>query len=176
MIIRQSLRSLPADSLVAFAVMVWIGLFLPDYDQWLHLHRWAVTHSALPLLAVIWLRSPAMTAGLALGLAAHLSADLFPAAMRGTALIKLVPGMGFGRTMTFLWLTANILVCAAIADRAAALLGGTRLRVILLGSSLALAAAYVVFHSEPVLSIAAMGGGFVLTQGRTIASRLFRRR
>lgn len=176
MTIWQSLRSLPADSLVAFAVMVWIGLFLPDYDQWLHLHRWALTHSALPLLTVIWLRSPAITAGLALGLAAHLSADLFPAAMRGTALIKLVPGFGLGQMMTYVWLAVNILACASISDQAAAHLGGTRLRVVLLGSALALAAAYVVFHSEPVLSVAAMGGSFAATQGRSIASRLFRGR
>ena len=175
MSIRQSLQSLPADSLVACAVAIWIGLFLPDYDQWLHLHRWALTHSVLPILAVVWLRSPAITAGLALGLAAHLSADLFPAAMRGTALIKIIPGFGLGQTGTYVWLIANVLVCASIADRAATQLGGTRLRVMLLGSALALAASYVVFHSEPLLTMVAMGGSFVLAQGQTIARRLFRR-
>ena len=172
----QTLRSLPADSLIACAVMMWVGLFLPDYDQWLHLHRWALTHSALPILAVIWLRSPAITAGLALGLAAHLSADLFPAAMRGTALIKVIPGLGLGRIATYVWLTAHIIICAGVADRAAAQLGGTRLRVMLLGSALALAASYVAFHSESVLTMVAMGSSFVLAQGRTIARRLFLRR
>lgn len=171
----QSLRSLPADSLLACAVMMWIGLFLPDYDQWLHLHRWALTHSALPLLGVLWLRSAAITTGLALGLAAHLSADLFPAAMRGTALIKLIPGLGLGRTLTSVWLVVNIVICAAVADRAAAQLGGTRVRVLLLASALALAAAYVVLNSESVLCIAAMAGGFVAAQGRSIVRQLLRR-
>ena len=171
----QSLRSLPADSLIACAVMIWIGLFLPDYDQWLHLHRWALSHSALPLLAVLWLRSPAITAGLALGLAAHLSADLFPTAMRGTALIKLVPGLGLGRASTYVWLAANIIICAAIADRAATRIGGTRLRVLLFASALALAAAYIVLNRESVLSIAAMAGGFIVAQGRSVASQMLRR-
>ena len=68
-------RGTRAEQLVALAVAVWIGLFLPDFDQTLHLHRWFLTHSALPVLAVLWLRSSALTAGLALGIAAHLSAE-----------------------------------------------------------------------------------------------------
>lgn len=165
-------RGRRAEQLVALAAAAFAGLLLPDWDQHLHLHRWFLTHSALPLLAVIWLRSPALTAGLALGLAAHFAADLFPQGMRGTALIKLWPGRGVGVAATYAWLAANLAICAAVSDDAAKRLGGEPWRVMLLGAALALAGLYVLLNAESILTLAAMGGGYVVVQGSRVARAL----
>ena len=79
---------LVAGSVVAAA---WAGTTLPDLDLRLRLgHRSALLHSVLPMaLAAIDRRTWPVAAGLGLGIGLHLSADLFPATMRGYATVKL---------------------------------------------------------------------------------------
>ena len=99
------------------------GLDVPDLDQHLPLldHRDGLTHGLLPALAAAawrWLRP--LAAGLAIGIALHLSADLFPAAMTGYATVKLPFAGSLGR-WSYAWLLANaaggIALFAALLDR-----------------------------------------------------------
>lgn len=96
----------------AVVAAAWLGTTLPDCDLALGLgHRSGVTHSVLPVVACGWARKwRAVAAGLALGTALHLAADLFPNAMRGFALIKL-PGMGaLPAGASYGWLALNALL------------------------------------------------------------------
>ena len=157
------LRAAPVDAIIVVAAMAAVGLFLPDYDQWIHAHRWAPTHSVLPVvLTLVLLRSPAATTGMALDIAAHLSSDLFVHGMRmmGTATIKFWPFPGLNAFGTYVWLIANILACATIADHAAAQFAEPRWQVLLFGAALALATAYVIFHGEQIFTVAAMAAAF----------------
>ena len=105
--------ALPAAVLAA----AWAGTTLPDLDMMLGLgHRSGLTHSILPLAACARRRWWGLAAGLALGLGLHLSADLFPNAMRGFATVKL-PGAGsIGPDWSYLWIAVN----AALAFAAGA--------------------------------------------------------
>ena len=97
-----------AGAVVAAAVA---GTTFPDLDQLLPLggHRSALTHGALPVLAVaaadrrLW----PVAAGLGLGIGLHLAADLFPNGMRGYATIKLPPFGSIGAGRSYLWIAAN---------------------------------------------------------------------
>lgn len=123
---------------VVVLTAAWAGTTLPDLDMPLGLgHRSGLTHSVLPLAACARRRWWALAAGLALGLGLHLSADLFPNAMRGFATVKL-PGAGsIGPDWSYLWIAVNAAVAFtigawlafAIASRAiaAALLVGVAL-------------------------------------------------
>lgn len=96
-------------ALLAIVFAALAGTTLPDLDAALGLgHRSGLTHSLLP--AAIALARPGwrpVAIGLALGVGLHLSADLFPNAMRGYATIKL-PGEGsIGGRASYLWLLAN---------------------------------------------------------------------
>lgn len=100
---------------IAILVAAWLGTTLPDLDLPLGLgHRSGLTHSVLPALAVGSRRRwRAVGAGLALGLALHLSADVFPNAMRGYARV-ILPGVGrFGARASYAWLAVN--AAAALA-------------------------------------------------------------
>lgn len=123
----------------ALLLAAWAGTTLPDLDMALSLgHRSGLTHSVLPAAIACWHRRwRALAAGLALGLGLHLSADLFPNAMRGFATVKL-PGAGsIGSDRSYLWIAANAALAFAagawltltIATRpvAAALLAGVAL-------------------------------------------------
>ena len=122
----------------AVLAAAWAGTTLPDLDMALGLgHRSGLTHSILPLAACARRRWWALAAGLALGLGLHLSADLFPNAMRGFATVKL-PGIGsIGPDWSYLWFAANaalaLIIGAWLAFRvappgvAAALLAGVAL-------------------------------------------------
>ena len=109
-----------ATAPLAILAAAWAGTTLPDLDLHLGLdHRSALTHSILPAVLACWRRYvPTVAAGLALGIGLHLSADLFPNAMRGFATVKL-PGAGsIGSDASYLWFAVN----AALA-----LIGGTAL-------------------------------------------------
>lgn len=99
----------PWAHLIAVPVAALAGTTLPDLDFALGLaHRSALTHSLLPVLVACarpgW---RPVAAGLALGVGLHLSADLFPNAMRGYATVKL-PGTGsIGASASYLWLGIN---------------------------------------------------------------------
>lgn len=99
----------------AVVVAAWLGTTLPDCDLALGLgHRSGLTHSVLPVAACVWRRRwRAVAAGLALGIALHLAADLFPNGMRGFALIKL-PGVGaLDAGETYGWLFVNAVLALA---------------------------------------------------------------
>lgn len=100
---------------LAVVVAAWLGTTLPDCDLALGLgHRSGVTHSVLPVAACVWARKwRAVAAGLALGIALHLAADLFPNAMRGFALVKL-PGLGtLDAGASYGWLLLNAVLALA---------------------------------------------------------------
>ena len=101
-------RRWPHAAALALLLAAWAGTTLPDLDMTLGLgHRSGLTHSVLPLAACARRRWWALAAGLALGLGLHLSADLFPNAMRGFATVKL-PGVGsIGPDWSYLWFAAN---------------------------------------------------------------------
>ena len=99
----------PWVAAAAVLTAVLAGTTLPDLDLLLGLgHRSGLTHSILPTALACWRRRWwAVTAGLALGIGLHLSADLFPNAMRGYATIKL-PGEGsIGREPSYWWIAVN---------------------------------------------------------------------
>lgn len=132
---------------LAVPIAALAGTTLPDLDFVLRLsHRSALTHSILPVL--IACARPGwrpVAAGLALGIGLHLSADLFPNAMRGYATIKL-PGAGaIGTGGSYLWLGLNA---------AAALALGT----LLLRSSASSRAA-----GPMLVAVAAIGIGYLWT-------------
>lgn len=103
-------------ALVAIPFAALAGTTLPDLDLALGLgHRSALTHSLLPVIVALaragW---RPIAIGLALGIGLHLSADVFPNAMRGYATVKL-PGMGALEPRdSYLWLAGNALAALAV--------------------------------------------------------------
>lgn len=94
---------------LAILTAAWAGTTLPDLDIHLDLgHRSGLTHSILPAAIACWFRRWwTVAAGLALGIGLHLSADLFPNAMRGFATVKL-PGAGsIGADASYGWFAVN---------------------------------------------------------------------
>lgn len=106
-------RAVLALAAVPFAALA--GTTLPDLDLTLGLgHRSGLTHSVLPVLLA--LARPGwrpLAAGLALGIGLHLSADVFPNAMRGYATVKLPGEDSIGAQASYLWLAANALASLA---------------------------------------------------------------
>ncbi len=103
-------------ALLAIPFAALAGTTLPDLDMTLGLgHRSGLTHSLLPV--AVALARPGwrpVAIGLALGVGLHLSADLFPNAMRGYATVKL-PGEGsIGARASYVWLAANAAGCLGI--------------------------------------------------------------
>ena len=93
-----------------------MGVRWPDWDFLIPglKHRSGITHSFLLPLVVYWLALPATAAGLALGIALHLSSDIQPKAWSGGALIKL-PFIGsIGSKLSPVWLFACIVGCMVI--------------------------------------------------------------
>lgn len=102
----------PAAAALAIIAAAWAGTTLPDLDLAFGLgHRSGMTHSVLPVLVACWRRRWwTVAAGLALGIGLHLSADLFPNAMRGFATVKL-PGAGsIGAEASYWWFAVNATV------------------------------------------------------------------
>jgi hypothetical protein len=101
---------------MAVPVAALAGTTLPDLDLALGLgHRSGLTHSVLPAILLVWKpRWWPVAAGVALGIGLHLSADVFPNAMRGFATVKL-PGIGsLGRGGSWAWLGGHALATLAI--------------------------------------------------------------
>lgn len=111
---------------IAIVVGLTVGLWLADVDQTFPflLHRSIVTHGIVPvgLLYFLLRRNAGRWVGcgiaaLALGMAVHLSFDLFPGLWLGFALIT-IPLLGrTGATFSILWLAINVLGCVYFALR-----------------------------------------------------------
>jgi hypothetical protein len=117
-------------SLIGLFVGAAIGLKFPDIDHRIPFleHRSLLTHSCLPILALLWwaqrqsvqkcaaLRAPVI--GFSLANAVHLSFDLFPRALSGPALIH-IPLYGETSPQFSLgWLFASLFVCLWLALQA----------------------------------------------------------
>ena len=112
--------------LVALLTGLAVGNGFPDIDQktGLLLHRSIVTHGALVPLIVFAAAFGARTIqlrwfalGVALGVAVHLSFDLFPNGWSGFALIS-VPGYGWTAPwFSWTWIAASAVACTYVAAR-----------------------------------------------------------
>ena len=106
----------PSAALIVVPVAALAGTTLPDLDMALGLgHRSGITHSLLVPAVLAWRpRWWPVTAGLALGIGLHLSADCFPNGMRGFATVKL-PGAGsLGAWPSYGWLAVHALGSLAL--------------------------------------------------------------
>lgn len=144
-------------TLVAFA----IGLTLPDVDLLVHVHRSAVTHSALPaLVALGHARWRHAGVGLAGGLGVHLSADCFPRAMAGYATVKLPFAGSIGAWWSYVWLGTNAVLALALAAWALRRLHHP-IAAMAVAAGAAVAGAGYLWRDPggwPVLAIAALAG------------------
>lgn len=137
-------RFAPAAALAIIAA-AWAGTTLPDLDLSLGLgHRSGLTHSILPAALACWRRRWwAVAAGLALGIGLHLSADLFPNAMRGFATVKL-PGAGsIGAEASYWWFAANAALALTAGAMLACLVTPPRVAAVVLIAVAALGLAYL---------------------------------
>ena len=148
-------------ALAAAAVLAaWAGTTFPDIDQPLALgHRSGLTHSILPAaLACSRRRLWAVAAGLGLGIGLHLSADLFPNAMRGFATVKLPVAGSIGGSASYAWFAVN---AAASLMLGAWLLGwtiGPKLAFASLGAVALLGIAYLFATDGGWWALAMFGG------------------
>ena len=110
---------------ICFAVGAWLGSWFPDIDRIAVLrlrHRSTVTHCcAAPALALVAGRVSGsewahwVAAGFAAGVGLHLAFDLFPGKWRGFALVD-VPRLGrCTKTVSVVWLFANLFVSTGMA-------------------------------------------------------------
>ncbi len=92
------------------------GIRLPDLDLLAPglSHRSGITNSCIPALIFWYFGLSPIAAGLALGIAFHLSSDLQPKSWTGGALIKF-PLIGSIGMLSPFWLIANVIGCLAIA-------------------------------------------------------------
>ncbi len=102
--------------LTNFGLAMLLGLRFPDVDLYTPglKHRSAVTHSVLLPWLFTLLGYPSILAGLAMGMAIHILADVFPKAWVGGALVKMPLFGSLGKLSPF-WLMINCLACLAIA-------------------------------------------------------------
>jgi len=108
---------LPVAVAGAVLVAAYAGTTLPDVDQLLPLggHRSALSHSVLPALLAMWRREArSVAAGLGFGIGLHLSADFFPNAMTGYALVKLPLFGSIGAGASWAWFAANAAAAFAL--------------------------------------------------------------
>ena len=109
---------------VALVVGLAVGNWFPDVDQHTDLlsHRSIVTHGPLVPFIVVALASVTRTIplrwfalGLAVGVAVHLSFDLFPKGWSGFALIS-VPGYGWTAPwFSGIWIATSTVFCIYLA-------------------------------------------------------------
>ncbi|WP_330925878.1 hypothetical protein [Candidatus Sororendozoicomonas aggregata] len=101
---------------VNFTLALILGIRLPDIDLFTPglKHRCALTHSALVPWLLTVINYPFILAGMAMGMAIHLLADVFPKAWVGGALVKM-PLLGSLGIFSPFWLMVNCLFCLAIS-------------------------------------------------------------
>ena len=158
----------PWAAALTAVLAAWAMTRLPDLDLMLGLgHRSGLTHSVFPVgVACARRRWWPLAAGLALGLGLHLSADMFPNAMRGYATIKL-PGLGsIGADASYLWLAVN---AAAALLLGAWLLGRVlppKAALAVLGAIALLGIAYLLATDGGWWALAMFGGsGWLALRG-----------
>lgn len=133
---------------VAGAVLLaaWAGTTFPDVDQLLPLggHRSALSHSVLPALLAAWRREArAAAAGLGFGTGLHLSADLFPNAMVGYALVKVPLLGGLSAGASYLWFAVHALAAFALGAWLLGRLVEARLAALVLAGVAAIGLVYL---------------------------------
>lgn len=150
----------PWVAALAIVLAAWVGTTFPDVDQLLPLdHRSGLTHSALvPALAWAWQRGRAFAAGLALGIGLHLSADLFPEAMRGFATIKLPVVGSIGWQGSYVWIGVNAFACLTLGALLLGQLLGPKLSLATLGAVALLGLAYLWTVDGGWWALAMFGG------------------
>jgi hypothetical protein len=160
--------SIPATVLLA----AWAMTRLPDIDLLVGLgHRSGLTNSLLPAgLACGRRRWWPLAAGAALGLGFHLSADMFPNAMRGYATVKL-PGLGsIGGGASYLWLAANAVAALILGAWLLGRVLAPRAALAVLGAIALLGIAYLFATDGGWWALAMIGGtGWLALRGRRAA-------
>jgi len=154
------------------AVWVFAGVYFPDIDLLLPLdHRSILTHSILPVLAMARLGAGPAAAGLSLGMGIHLSADLFPGAWSGFALIQ-VPLAGSLGPLSPAWILANAVLATVlgVVGLRPVLPAGAMRRVFHAGVAV-LAAWYLVLGEGSLLALMVFGAVFAATLGGTEGRR-----
>jgi hypothetical protein len=144
----------------ALILAAWAGTTLPDIDMCVGLgHRSGLTHSILPAaIACARRRWLPVAAGLALGLGLHLSADLFPNAMRGFATIKL-PGAGsIGAGPSYLWFAANAAAALVLGAWLLGKVAGPKLALAVLAGVALIGIAYLFTTDGGWWALAMFGG------------------
>jgi hypothetical protein len=172
-------------SILSFVVGLWIGVSLADFDHTLAFlrHRSIVTHGAIiPLVIYLlapknqdWVRMGLV--GLFIGMAAHLSYDLFPNGWGTFARIN-VPFYGYlSPTLSIIWISLNVVASLYIA-----------LLIVQKGHEVGIAAVGLVvafmgcapnenaFWSPLIGLVVALGLALVLPGSAADASRLIQRR
>ena len=101
--------------LTSFALAMILGIRFPDLDLYTPglKHRSAITHSVLLPWLITLIGYPSILAGLAMGMAIHILADVFPKAWVGGALVKMPFFGSLGKLSPF-WLMLNCLACLAL--------------------------------------------------------------
>jgi hypothetical protein len=141
--------------------MMLVGLVWPDIDLAIPFlpHRSALTHSVLAALVLLAFLPERVVAGMLLGLAVTLTADLFPHAWVGFATIH-VPLLGSLKLLSPLWLLLNVFAALLLAFHLLSHHGHNRPERLPLAAALALAVFYglLVEHKiVPMLVFAAIG-------------------
>jgi hypothetical protein len=159
----------PAAAGPAVLLAAWAGTTFPDIDQVLPLgHRSALTHSVLPAaLACLWRRGLALAAGLALGIGLHLSADLFPQAMRGFATVKLPFVGSIGWQASYIWFAVNAFASMTLGAVLLSRITGAKFALPLLAGVALIGVAYLLSVDGGWWALAMFGGtGWVALRKR----------
>ena len=142
------MRKLQEINIFIFFIFLSIGLFIglifPDFDQSFQKllgHRSIITHSILlPYLIyfyqIVKKEKPNnnivyICIGIFLGIAIHLSADLFPKGWRGYALIKFIGDISIGAPLSILWMGANVYLGTQLAAKLFKNLTSKKIHIIL---------------------------------------------
>jgi len=166
-------RYWPPAAAGAVVLAAWAATTLPDLDMALGLgHRSGLTHSVLPAgLACLSRKGRAVAAGLALGIGLHLSADLFPNAMRGFATVKLPLAGSIGAEASYLWFAVNGLAALVAGAWLLGRVTGPKLAPIVLGLVAILGIAYLCSTDGGWWALAMFGGtGWLALQKRRAPS------
>lgn len=153
----------------AAVLAAWAATTLPDIDMIAGLgHRSGLTHSVLPAVIVsLKRRWWAVAAGLAMGTGLHLSADLFPNAMRGFATVKL-PGAGsIGAQASYVWFAVNAAAALLLGGWLLGKVVGPRLSLGVLAVIVMIGIAYLFSTDGGWWALAMFGGtGWLATRRR----------